>query len=643
MKTAKSCKFIFLSAILAICFALSLGMMNLGVARAADELSPSDYFTFDAAADSTIAFDGDALALGVKSGDTLKLKNQLVLSGMSMVLDISDAVEEMTFTLTSDSYGVNGNKNSEGKYDKSIENVLILTLSQDKTEYLVNFNGEGIANVPANDAEGKVSITFNESAGYLQPEVNGQDCTATENEYYRLALKDTLVTVGNFEMEFTKTSGDGKTDVKLISVAQYSQQNAEKYVQTFATNEDKSAFTAEAYPRITLNDSFFNNGVATARRGTEISLTVTAYSVLGNYSASDFYLQESNSDILTNAKKVWFMREGDAADFNVCFKNADEEEVAIPYSVKVYTEVKDGDGTAPVYTADKNSEEYKAFTNALNNSLYSDPEKGIFVAIGSGETITLPSFKQLVADENTSYENMSYTVYYKTPNGQSSSSNLKVPIEYPGKYEFYVVFKDKDNNAMEIKDFYEVKDDEKVFGKYADYVFSFTLEDNYPMEITPASSQGKGYVGTKYTASGFEIKASSYTATYSLYYSKTGADDSWVEIPAVSKVSEEDYVEENGFDYSDIEAIAYDGKLTFTPDRTGYYRIECNVVSSSSVRAETAVSKTIEVSSKPKTVVVDNHWLENNVWSVVFLSIGTLCLIGIIVLLFIKPKDQDAE
>jgi hypothetical protein len=48
----------------------------------------------------------------------------------------------------------------------------------------------------------------------------------------------------------------------------------------------------------------------------------------------------------------------------------------------------------------------------------------------------------------------------------------------------------------------------------------------------------------------------------------------------------------------------------------------------------------IKVEKEASVVKVDNKWLQNNVWSVVFLSIGTLCLIGIIVLLCIKPKEE---
>ena len=57
-----------------------------------------------------------------------------------------------------------------------------------------------------------------------------------------------------------------------------------------------------------------------------------------------------------------------------------------------------------------------------------------------------------------------------------------------------------------------------------------------------------------------------------------------------------------------------------------------------SVRFDSA-STVIRVYGEKTEVKVDTHWLQNNIWSVIFLSIGTLALIGIIVLLFVKPKE----
>ena len=61
--------------------------------------------------------------------------------------------------------------------------------------------------------------------------------------------------------------------------------------------------------------------------------------------------------------------------------------------------------------------------------------------------------------------------------------------------------------------------------------------------------------------------------------------------------------------------------------------------------SERAVSDSavIVVTDEPTYVKPDSKWLQNNVWSVVFLSVGTLCLIGIIILLCIKPKTATTE
>ena len=47
----------------------------------------------------------------------------------------------------------------------------------------------------------------------------------------------------------------------------------------------------------------------------------------------------------------------------------------------------------------------------------------------------------------------------------------------------------------------------------------------------------------------------------------------------------------------------------------------------------------IKVLSEPTTVRPATHWFSENYVSVIFLGVGTLCLIGIVVLLFVKPKD----
>ena len=66
----------------------------------------------------------------------------------------------------------------------------------------------------------------------------------------------------------------------------------------------------------------------------------------------------------------------------------------------------------------------------------------------------------------------------------------------------------------------------------------------------------------------------------------------------------------------------------------------CTATSSVSSR-HAEDSTIIQVASKANVVEVPSKWLENNIWSVVFLSVGTLSLVGIIILLCIKPKEQN--
>ena len=99
------------------------------------------------------------------------------------------------------------------------------------------------------------------------------------------------------------------------------------------------------------------------------------------------------------------------------------------------------------------------------------------------------------------------------------------------------------------------------------------------------------------------------------------------------------FITSDGYTYDEVKRVNYNGELTFVPTRIGAYMIKCTVTSSVSERSAENTT-IITVASEPNVVEVPSKWLQNNVWSIVFLSIGTLSLIGIIILLCIKPKEQ---
>ena len=52
-------------------------------------------------------------------------------------------------------------------------------------------------------------------------------------------------------------------------------------------------------------------------------------------------------------------------------------------------------------------------------------------------------------------------------------------------------------------------------------------------------------------------------------------------------------------------------------------------------------SQVVNVRSEADVIPGDTYWLQENLTSVIFLGIGVLCLIGIVIVLLIKPKDKN--
>ena len=249
------------------------------------------------------------------------------------------------------------------------------------------------------------------------------------------------------------------------------------------------------------------------------------------------------------------------------------------------------------------------------------------------------------------YEDLTHTVYYRTPSGSGSVTDWDIPVNSAGEYRFYVVFEDEGGNTMLEEDFFtEDEDDGNIIteGRYYAFYFTFYVKDDAPISVL-AVEQGTAYLGIEYVAADFNIESSGYNVVYELYYNPDANasiegenwEESWALVPEASSASEDDEFA-GGLSYDDVSAINYDGELTFTPGLSGSYAIKCTVDSTSSVRSASAAT-VIRVSEDVTTVKPVSHWLENNVWSVVFLSIGTLCLIGIVILLFVKPKEEQEE
>lgn len=199
---------------------------------------------------------------------------------------------------------------------------------------------------------------------------------------------------------------------------------------------------------------------------------------------------------------------------------------------------------------------------------------------------------------------MSFTVYYSTPDSTDrTTSKLTIEVTKPGVYTFRVVPKDT-------KGRHPLKENCPEF--------TFEVKNTEVPVVTASTSQNTGYKGVSFTCSSFTIKGYNTTAKYTLEYAESedaATAGEWAEAEEELKT------------------------LTFTPEKLGVYRIKCVVTGENGLQAAPVYSKNIIVTD-PVVVKDTSSWAKDNALSIVFLSIAGVSLLGIIALLFVKPKDK---
>ena len=680
MKMAKSYKFLILIMAFVLSLACGLGFMNYNKVSAAAP-SPSAYFT----GVHSVEYKNDQMVATMAEDTTLKLDNKVIVDDLGIKLVVPAEAKELIVKLTANSFDPNGNmlvKNA-GQTDEEI-----VFDKEIVTEYKIKSTGE-------------VLLHFSVENNFIcvQEGTNAKEQIYTDGYHKVENVDKTPVKVEFYLKDIDDASSKDLIEVALVYINQkQSEGETSKYNQTFVLTDDK---ITNAWPRAVIDKGFFSNTesgyILKKVAGENYTLTLSSYAV---YDSSSLYLTAGDEDVddlgkgnsisfpvaESNSKKIVFdLKQG--ADtckmtFNVATKVAGEEQNIETYLVDVYSRFEhlytnDPPTTiAPVYKDPALVEsQIESFNTALNKATLvekeeTDPNTGVTTkwthSINLGKTITIPSLESFVLDNITSYTKFSKTYHYVTPlsEDKTTTSSTSIPLDRAGWYSFYVTFTDENGNAMDSNVFYDVKTDTyrvkeddgfrdldlsnpdditiKTDAGYAIYIFSFFIEDNAPLSVL-AQEQGAGFVGVKYIATEFIITASGFNTNYSLYYSSNlnEAEDSnnWKEIIPVKKASTNGA---NGYTFEELKAIAYDGQTTFVPNKIGSYKIECVVTSEKSHRSETDTAF-IRIASEPTIVKPANYWLQENVVPVIFLSVGTLCLIAILVLLFIKPKDKAED
>ena len=307
--------------------------------------------------------------------------------------------------------------------------------------------------------------------------------------------------------------------------------------------------------------------------------------------------------------------------------------------------------------------EYK--TQAQDAS-YVDATATVKESIFVDDTYTVPSVENLLDLGSFSYTQYRRTVNYSVPGSSSynstsasGTSNLSFTITKVGTYRFYVLLSIDEidgrlfNIAVsKLKEYHDgfytienskgdrlyasgtkyftdenlkneyVPDNEEtdiVKGDLVVPIFEFTIVNAGPNVKITSSYQENGYIGLEYEINSVKVSGNEVSPSYALKYKETATSD-WV-----------DATEE--FDESE---------KTFTPSKQGYYKLIVTAIDNDG-KTKTAETKEIKVTQKYETVDYKtgfNDWISVNYVPFIFLCVSGLCLIAIILLLVIKPKDK---
>lgn len=302
----------------------------------------------------------------------------------------------------------------------------------------------------------------------------------------------------------------------------------------------------------------------------------------------------------------------------------------------------------------------------------SKDKDGNSVQVGSGAYYYIPSLKPYITDDTCGYSDMKFDIYYRTNGADTQSSTglsydeLRIELTAEGEYEFCIIPVNRLGNALvgHDKNGKEVTaiDSSNVWEIKELPTFTFTVKYN-GVSIEEPEDADDGYIDVTYTFDSFEIislsnSQNSLKTEYKLYYLQLNAEYAGKTISAEDlKASLLAVTEENGGvctygTWTEIEETTDEDEespyaeswsassRSFVPKVAGYFGITVKATDlglSTPSKTEAAVAN---VSSKADSLPGSTYWLQNNILSIVFICISAACLIGIVVLLLVKPKNK---
>ena len=331
------------------------------------------------------------------------------------------------------------------------------------------------------------------------------------------------------------------------------------------------------------------------------------------------------------------------------------------------------DGEGATYVTPASGESYQ--------QLVDEALAGQEASAGTDKYFYLPSFENFISDNVTLYNDLEFSIYYISSESGSdtslASNELSIELSADGLYRFAIYATDSAGNDM----YYIDEEGEKVTftgsdlealledpanSDLVDYVPVYQFTVNYGgLTVTDPEGQEIGYVGTEYSAFVFEISvlSSNYTTSYTLYifdrltYTRDNGPISYAQfIGMVSElfndpetraayfqtITPADEVENTDPDYELYTDYAWDpDNLSFVPQEdNSFYVIRMSAKDNIYNTGEIESFMAISVSAAADHIAGEDDWLENNLVSIILLCVAGVALIGIVLLIVIKPKEK---
>lgn len=331
------------------------------------------------------------------------------------------------------------------------------------------------------------------------------------------------------------------------------------------------------------------------------------------------------------------------------------------------------DGEGATYVTPASGESYQ--------QLVDEALAGQEASAGTDKYFYLPSFENFISDNVTLYNDLEFSIYYISSESGSATSlasnELSIELSADGLYRFAIYATDSAGNDM----YYINEEGEKVTftgsdlealledpanSDLVDYVPVYQFTVNYGgLTVTDPEGQEIGYVGTEYSAGDFEISglSSNYTTSYTLYifdrlaYTRDNGPISYAQfIGMVSElfndpetraayfqtITPADEVENTDPDYELYTDYAWDpDNLSFVPQEdNSFYVIRMSAKDNIYNTGEIESFMAISVSAAADHIAGEDDWLENNLVSIILLCVAGVALIGIVLLIVIKPKEK---